>query len=484
MLFWTAILVVVAQALVDDRPRLWLLAGVLAGHRPQQQARRRLLPARRPRRRRPGPRDPAGPAHPLAVARPGCSPWRCGCPTWSGRRSTTGRSSTSPPTSPTSTAASAAGSGWCSQALVMFSPLIGVVWVLGLVRLLRRPDWVRAPAARDRLPGRARGLPGHRRQGLLPRRPDPAADRRRLHRPRRALVHPRRHDRRRRPGRLGRGRLPGGRPGGAGLDVRRLLLGGRERRPARHHRLARLHRPGPRRRRRPQPPTSGVPPSSSPATTARPARCPGTTSGCRSTAATTATGTGVRPRTTPRPVVVVLQGSPDADFEGCGSKDRLRNSDGVDNEEVGAGIWVCAGPRGSWSEAWKGSSTTTRDRRRRRARASTSRSFWVSVKVTSTVSNPLWRWALRVSGVGALVGIGQVDVVGERRQQRPRPQPALEHDVDLDAEHAHARRSSQMRPIRPRTSAKVWFMPLGLADDVGDVDGPDLLQARSRAARP
>ena len=31
LLSWTAILVVVAQALIDDRPRLWLLAGVVAG---------------------------------------------------------------------------------------------------------------------------------------------------------------------------------------------------------------------------------------------------------------------------------------------------------------------------------------------------------------------------------------------------------------------------------------------------------------------
>ena len=30
MFFWTAVLVVVAQALADDRPRLWLLAGLVA----------------------------------------------------------------------------------------------------------------------------------------------------------------------------------------------------------------------------------------------------------------------------------------------------------------------------------------------------------------------------------------------------------------------------------------------------------------------
>ena len=51
---------------------------------------------------------------------------------------------------------------------------------------------------------------------------------------------------------------------------------------------------------------------------------------------------------------MVLQRSPDRWFEGCELADRLRNHDDADNEEVGAGIWVCAGPRGSWSEAWAG----------------------------------------------------------------------------------------------------------------------------------
>ncbi|MBZ5738038.1 glycosyltransferase family 39 protein [Nocardioides mangrovi] len=52
------------------------------------------------------------------------------------------------------------------------------------------------------------------------------------------------------------------------------------------------------------------------------------------------------------PVVVVYQGSPAGDFEGCTLEARLRNSAGADNEEVGAGVWVCDGPAGSWSEAW------------------------------------------------------------------------------------------------------------------------------------
>lgn len=54
------------------------------------------------------------------------------------------------------------------------------------------------------------------------------------------------------------------------------------------------------------------------------------------------------------PVVVVLQVPPEDWFTGCELKDRLRNDAGADNEEVGAGIWVCDGPRGSWSQAWEG----------------------------------------------------------------------------------------------------------------------------------
>jgi hypothetical protein len=50
--------------------------------------------------------------------------------------------------------------------------------------------------------------------------------------------------------------------------------------------------------------------------------------------------------------VLVLQRSP-VGFEGCELEDRLRNDAGTDNEEVGAGIWVCDGPRGSWSDAWE-----------------------------------------------------------------------------------------------------------------------------------
>ncbi|HEU5037597.1 MAG TPA: glycosyltransferase family 39 protein [Nocardioides sp.] len=51
------------------------------------------------------------------------------------------------------------------------------------------------------------------------------------------------------------------------------------------------------------------------------------------------------------PVVVVLQAPPDA-FDGCELAARLHNDSGTDNEEVGAGVWVCDGPVGGWRAAW------------------------------------------------------------------------------------------------------------------------------------
>ncbi|WP_036570591.1 glycosyltransferase family 39 protein [Nocardioides sp. URHA0032] len=51
------------------------------------------------------------------------------------------------------------------------------------------------------------------------------------------------------------------------------------------------------------------------------------------------------------PVVLVLETPPD-DFRGCELRDRLRNDTSTDNEEVGAGVWVCDGPVGGWRAAW------------------------------------------------------------------------------------------------------------------------------------
>ena len=52
------------------------------------------------------------------------------------------------------------------------------------------------------------------------------------------------------------------------------------------------------------------------------------------------------------PVIVVYQGPPEGDFEGCVLADELTNAGGADNEEVGAGVWICSGPVGTWSSAW------------------------------------------------------------------------------------------------------------------------------------
>lgn len=52
------------------------------------------------------------------------------------------------------------------------------------------------------------------------------------------------------------------------------------------------------------------------------------------------------------PVVVVGWDSEPRDFEGCERAATLHNEAGADNEEEGTGVWVCTGPVGSWSERW------------------------------------------------------------------------------------------------------------------------------------
>lgn len=52
------------------------------------------------------------------------------------------------------------------------------------------------------------------------------------------------------------------------------------------------------------------------------------------------------------PVVVVGDDGIVTGFAGCARQATLRNSVGMDNEEQGAGVWVCAGPAGSWGERW------------------------------------------------------------------------------------------------------------------------------------
>jgi hypothetical protein len=52
------------------------------------------------------------------------------------------------------------------------------------------------------------------------------------------------------------------------------------------------------------------------------------------------------------PVVVVLYRDPAVDFTGCQQVATLHNDLGIDNEEEGHGVWVCDGPIGSWSSRW------------------------------------------------------------------------------------------------------------------------------------
>jgi hypothetical protein len=52
------------------------------------------------------------------------------------------------------------------------------------------------------------------------------------------------------------------------------------------------------------------------------------------------------------PVVVVFYRDPSVYFTGCRRAATLHNKLGIDNEEEGQGVWVCDGPIGSWSSAW------------------------------------------------------------------------------------------------------------------------------------
>ncbi|MBA2954904.1 glycosyltransferase family 39 protein [Nocardioides sp. CGMCC 1.13656] len=52
------------------------------------------------------------------------------------------------------------------------------------------------------------------------------------------------------------------------------------------------------------------------------------------------------------PVIVVFPTNPSKWFRACEDRLKLNNEADAPNEEVGVGIWVCAGPRGSWADAW------------------------------------------------------------------------------------------------------------------------------------
>jgi len=53
------------------------------------------------------------------------------------------------------------------------------------------------------------------------------------------------------------------------------------------------------------------------------------------------------------PVVVVYYQDPSDLFTGCRRAATLHNDIGIDNEEEGHGVWVCDGPIGGWSKAWR-----------------------------------------------------------------------------------------------------------------------------------
>jgi 4-amino-4-deoxy-L-arabinose transferase-like glycosyltransferase len=52
------------------------------------------------------------------------------------------------------------------------------------------------------------------------------------------------------------------------------------------------------------------------------------------------------------PVVVVYFQDPSDLFTGCRRAATLHNDIGIDNEEEGHGVWVCDGPIGGWANAW------------------------------------------------------------------------------------------------------------------------------------
>jgi len=352
LLAWTAILVVVAQSLVDDRPRLWLLAGALAGvglnnkHAVVFCLLGLLVGVALVRETRPVLRTPwpwLGGLLALAMWVPNL--------VWQARHGW-------PVFDLSADIAEEYGGvggriGMVLQALVMFSPVIGTVWVLGIVRLLRRPDWVRVrPLAIAFLTVLAvflvTGGKGYYLAGLIP--PLIAAGCTDL---------------------AARWSARGVTIAGAVLvasaavaypavvpvvpastfagsfwadvnDVQGDTIGWPE---YTDQVRAVVDDLSPEERRTAVIFTSnygeagamswydvGLPVYSG-------------HNGYRSWGP---------PADDAVPVVLVLQGSPDAGFEGCELKDRLRNHDGVDNEEVGAGVWVCDGPRGSWSQAWKG----------------------------------------------------------------------------------------------------------------------------------
>jgi hypothetical protein len=139
-LAWTAVLLVVTHALVDDRPRLWLLAGVVAGIGLNNKHAVVFLLlgllvavslARDARRQLRTPYPWLGGLLALAMWVPNL--------VWQARHDW-------PVLALGDDIADEYGGvggrvAFLGQAFVMFSPVIGVVWIYGLVQLLRRTEW-------------------------------------------------------------------------------------------------------------------------------------------------------------------------------------------------------------------------------------------------------------------------------------------------------------------------------------------------------
>ena len=186
-LAWTAVLLVVGYALRDDRPRLWLLAGLLAGLGLNNKTAVVVLLF----------------AVLLGVLLvPGCRsqlrtayPWLGGLIAtllwlpnlvWQVRNGW-------PVLALGADIAEEFGGvagrlGLLGQALAMFSPLIAVVWIYGLVQLFREPDWARLRPIAVAFLVATVGLSGRRRKGLLPGGSDRSTCGGRLHGARRTLV--------------------------------------------------------------------------------------------------------------------------------------------------------------------------------------------------------------------------------------------------------------------------------------------------------
>lgn len=139
---WTAILLVVAHTLVDDRPRLWLVAGLVAGvglnnkHAVAFLLLGILVAVALVRETRGQLRTPypwLGGLLALALWVPNLL-WQAqhGWPVLALSADIADEY-----------AGVGGRVGLVGQALVMYSPVVAVLWIHGLVQLLRRPEWVR-----------------------------------------------------------------------------------------------------------------------------------------------------------------------------------------------------------------------------------------------------------------------------------------------------------------------------------------------------